>query len=251
MTAAGTVLITGAARRLGAAMARALAADGWQVIISYNRSAAEAEALVAEIEAAGGRCHAVAADLADRATVARLIPDCVTRFGRIDCLINNASSFRAEDIGTMSFDSYDFHMRPNLEAPLFLAQGFVRALGDAPGVIINMLDQKIANLNPDFLSYTVAKAGLAAATRMLAMAFGGRIRVCGIGPGVTLISGKQTPQGFERAWRSPPLGRSSTPDEMVAAVRFILATPSLNGQVLFLDGGESLRGRARDVAFEV
>jgi NAD(P)-dependent dehydrogenase (short-subunit alcohol dehydrogenase family) len=244
-----SVLITGAARRIGASMARALAADGWLVIAHYHRSSADAEALAAEIGAGGGRCVSVQADLADRDAVAALIPLCVARWGAPDALINNASSFAYDTIETVTQASWDAHMAPNLAAPVFLAQSFACALGEKPGCIINMLDHKLAALNPDFFSYTVAKAGLQAATRMMALAYGGRIRVCGIAPGITLISGKQTPAGFARAWSAAPLRRSSTPEELAEAARFILATGSLNGQVLVLDGGDSLLRRRRDIAF--
>jgi NAD(P)-dependent dehydrogenase (short-subunit alcohol dehydrogenase family) len=244
-----TVLITGGARRIGAAMATALAADGWLVIAHYHRSAADAESLAATINAAGGQCVTVQADLSDPADVAGLIPRCVAQWGAPDALINNASSFTYDTIESMTQASWDAHMAPNLAAPVFLAQAFAHALGEKSGCIVNMLDHKLTALNPDFFSYTVAKAGLEAATRMLALAFGGRIRACGIAPGITLISGKQTPAGFTRAWSATPLGRSSTPDDLAEAARFILATGSLNGQVLVLDGGDSLLQRKRDVAF--
>jgi len=244
-----TVLITGAARRIGAAMATALAADGWLVIAHYHRSAADAESLAGKITAAGGQCVTVQADLSDPAAVAGLIPACVAQWGAPEALINNASSFVYDTIQTVTPAGWHAHMAPNLAAPVFLAQAFARALGEKSGCIINMLDHKLAALNPDFFSYTVAKAGLEAATRMLALAFGGRIRACGIAPGITLISGKQTEAGFARAWSAPPLGRSSTPEELAEAARFILATGSLNGQVLVLDGGDSLLKRRRDIAF--
>jgi len=244
-----SVLITGAARRIGAAMATALAADGWLVIAHYHRSAADAESLARRISAAGGQCVTVQADLSDPAAVGGLIPACVARWGAPAALINNASSFAYDTIQTCTRASWDTHMAPNLAAPVFLAQAFAQALGEKSGCIINMLDHKLAALNPDFFSYTVAKAGLEAATRMLALAFGGRIRACGIAPGITLISGKQTEAGFTRAWSAPPLGRSSTPEELAEAARFILATGSLNGQVLVLDGGDSLLQRKRDIAY--
>ena len=250
-----SVLITGAARRVGATMARVLAAEGWRAIVHYNQSAGAADGLAEEIRQHGGVCETIQADLSDRRAVAGLIPEVTGRWGRLDALINNASSFRYDSIETMDEASWDFHVGPNLVSPLFLAQAFARARQDDKsggdgGCVINMLDHKLAALNPDFFSYTVAKAGLRAATRMLAMAFKGRIRVNGIAPGITLLSGMQTEAGFARAWSAPPLGRSSTPLDLATAARFILSTGSLNGQMLVLDGGESLVGRRRDIVFD-
>lgn len=245
------VLITGGARRIGAALARALAHDGWHVMVHHNRSAGEAAALAADIRQFGGQCDTIAADLSDRGALARLIPDCAARFGPIDALINNASSFRYDTLDSMDFAGWDFHLAPNLVAPLFLAQAFARARGDAAGSIINMLDHKVTAPNPDFFSYTVAKLAMAAATPLLAQALAGtRIRVNGIAPGITLPSGNQTEAGFARAWSAPPLGRSSTPAELAEACRYILETPSLNGQILVLDGGDSLLKRQRDIEFD-
>ncbi len=244
-----TVLITGAAKRIGAAIAHRLAADGWRVVAHYHRSQADGEALAEAIRREGGWCETIAADLSDRNAIATLLPACMERWGAPDALVNNASSFRYDSITTLDAASWDLHLRPNLEAPVFLAQAFAQALGGRRGCIVNMLDHKLSALNPDFFSYTVAKAGLLAATRMMAMAFDGRIRACGIAPGITLISGKQTEAGFARAWNAPPLGRSSTPEELAEAALFILSTGSLNGQLLVLDGGDSLLQRRRDVAF--
>ena len=245
------VLITGAARRIGAAMAHALAADGWHVIAHYHSSGDEARALAEDILNAGGACDIVQADLGDRASVAGLVGECVGRFGAMDGLINNASAFRYDSLETMDYASWDVHAGPNLEAPVFLAQAFARQCS-GPGCVINVLDHKVTALNPDFFSYTMAKIGLAGATRLLAQAlWGAGIRVNGVAPGITLLSGKQTQAGFERAWAAPPLGRSSTPAELASAVRYIFETASLNGQIIVLDGGESLVGRQRDVAFEV
>ena len=245
-TPPGTVLVTGAARRLGAHIARGLAADGWRVVLHCHQSVAEAEALAVEIGAVG----VVPADLGQRAAIEGLIGR-ASAWGPLDALINNASVFEKDDIADLTWESFDAHIVPNLAAPMFLSRDFARAFGERTGGnIVNLLDQKIGNLNPDFLSYTVSKVALAGVTRLLAMAFGARIRVNGVAPGLTMISTRQTPAGFDRAQRSMPLGRGSTPSEIAAAVRFLLATPSITGQVLTLDGGESLFGRARDVSLD-
>ena len=251
-----TALVTGGGKRIGAAIARMLAGDGWRVIVHYNRSAVEAEALAQEITAAGGVCMSMQADLSRQDEIEGLIGRCVSAHGRLDCLVNNASSFFHDDIRTVSWDSLHNSLTPNLIAPVLLCRDFAAQFDRAQavcaeiGCIINLLDQKIDNLNPDFLSYTLSKIALSGLTQMLAMALAPRIRVCGIAPGLTMISGKQSEASFERAWRAAPLGRSSTPDEIAACVRFILSMPSMTGETIFIDGGESLRGRPRDVAFD-
>jgi NAD(P)-dependent dehydrogenase (short-subunit alcohol dehydrogenase family) len=246
-----TVLITGAARRVGAAIARVMAADGWNVIVHYNRSGAEADRLADDIRREGGICDTLQADMAQREDVEGLMSRCMALHGSVDCLINNASVFYYDDIASVTWESLHDHLASNLVAPVFLCRDFARFhTGKGDGCIINILDQKIANLNPDFLSYTIGKIGLAGLTTTLAMALAGRIRVCGIAPGLALISGNQTQVSFEKAWQAPPLHRSTTPDEIASCVQYILASPSMTGNTIFLDGGESVAGRARDVAFD-
>ena len=246
-----TALITGAAQRVGAAIARRLAADGSNVIVHYHRSKPEAERLAGTFGRRGGSAIWFRADLASRSDVEALIDKCVALHGPIDCLINNASTFQYDDIASVTWESLHDHLASNLVAPVVLCRDFVRQFDGRPdGCIINILDQKIANLNPDFLSYTIAKVGLAGLTTTLAMALAGRIRVCGIAPGIALISGKQNAAAFEKAWRAPLLGRSTTPEEIATCVAYILASPSMTGNTIFLDGGESLAGRARDVALD-
>lgn len=240
-------LVTGSARRIGATIVRALAADGWNVVIHYNRAAEDAAALAAEIGPAAGLLQA---DLSRQEEVEGLIGRCIAAHGPLDCLVNNASRFRNDCIADVTWDSLHAHLAPNLAAPLLLSRDFAQAFAGDGGCIVNLLDQKVANLNPDFLSYTLSKVALAGLTEILAMALAPRIRVNGVAPGLTLISGKQTPESFTRAWQATPLRRSSTPEEIAAAVRFILVSPSLTGQTIILDGGESLQGRARDVAFD-
>lgn len=246
-----TALITGAARRIGAAIARDLAGKGWRVVAHYHRSEADALALASDIARAGGSCEVLQADLGARAEIETLVARARDKVGPIDCLVNNAAVFRYDTLASLEWSNWDAHMTANLAAPAFLSRDFARQVPESGGVIINLLDQKVDNLNPDFLSYTVSKVGLRGLTEILALALAPRVRVCAIAPGITLISGKQTQQSFEKAFKATPLGRSSTPADIVAAVGFILSTPSLTGQVLTLDGGESLAGRPRDVAFEV
>lgn len=234
-------LVTGAAKRIGRAVALGLAADGWSVAVHYNGSERAAAEVVQEIEAGGGRAVALRANLAREAEVAELVPRACAALGPLGCLINNASVFEQDTAATTTRDSWDRHIEPNLRAPLVLAQGFARALPEAAGgVVINMLDERVWNLTPYFLSYTVSKAGLWTLTRTLALALAPRIRVNGIGPGPTLPSARQSPAQFERQCAMMPLGRGTTPDEICAAVRFILAAKAMTGQMIALDGGQHL-----------
>ncbi|MBL6954447.1 MAG: SDR family oxidoreductase [Alphaproteobacteria bacterium] len=255
-----SALITGGAIRVGAAMAQALAADGWHVAIHYHGSGAEAEALLAQIQAHGGHGHLVRADLRDPDAVAGLIAAAGRDAPPLCCLINNASLFENDAALNMTQKSWDDHQAVNLRAPVFLARDFARNLAardleaqgledGAVGVVINLLDNKMFALNPDFFSYTIAKYGLLGATKVLAMELAPRVRVCGIAPGITLPSTNQSAQGFRTAHALNPLGQGSTLEQLVAALRFILAAPALTGEVITIDGGQSLLGLPRDVAF--
>jgi NAD(P)-dependent dehydrogenase (short-subunit alcohol dehydrogenase family) len=237
-----TVLVTGGAKRLGAAMARALAAAGYGVVIHANNSADEAKSLAAELKG-----HVVIGDLADPETPARLIAEAVEQAGTLHGLINNASRFEYDKAGTISATNIAVHMAPNLTAPVLLTQAFAAQSGLETGVVINILDQKLVNLNPDFFSYTLTKAALAAATEMFAMALAPKIRVCGIAPGLTMIAPKQTEEKFQAAWRANPLQRGAAPEDIAAAALFILNTPSITGTTIYVDGGEHLTRRVRDV----
>lgn len=245
--APGAVLITGAARRIGRAIALDLARGGWTVGVHYGRSTDAARAVVAEIEAMGGRAAAFAADLAREAEVETLVPRCVEALGPLHCLINNASVFENDRLATATRALWDLHLDVNLRAPVVLSRGFVTQLpAGAPGNIINLLDQRVWNLGPGFLSYTVSKSGLWAITRTLAMALAPEVRVNGIGPGPTLPSRHQTDDEFAEHCARMPLGHGTTVEEICAAVRFILAAPAMTGQMIALDGGEHLtRGLRR------
>jgi len=234
-------LVTGGARRIGRALVLALADAGHAVAIHHHRSSAAADALAAEIIKAGGKAIAVAADLADEAAVKRLLPEAMAALGPIGVLVNNASIFENDTVATASRDGWDSHMAINLRAPFVLTQQFAALLpADAGGAVINLLDERVWNLTPYFVSYTVTKDALWTLTRTMALALAPRIRVNGIGPGPTLPSPRQSADQFLARCRSLPLRRGTSPGEIAAALRFILAAPAMTGQMIALDGGEHL-----------
>jgi NAD(P)-dependent dehydrogenase (short-subunit alcohol dehydrogenase family) len=234
-------LVTGGARRIGRALVLALAEGGFAVAIHHHRSHKEAEALAAEIVQAGGKAVALMADLADEGAVAELLPRAAAVLGPIGCLVNNASIFENDTVTTTSRDSWDRHLAINLRAPFVLMQNFARHLpAEAGGLIVNLLDERVWNLTPFFVSYTLSKAGLWTLTRTMALALAPRIRVNGIGPGPTMPSPRQTSRQFLDRCRKMPLRRGTSPDEIAAALRFILAAPAMTGQMIALDGGEHL-----------
>lgn len=235
------VLITGAARRVGRALAESLARDGWTVAVHYHGSAQAADEVLTAINNAGGKAVAFDADLSDAQSVERLVPSVISKIGPLGCLINNASIFERDDIETATLESWDNHIAINLRAPFFLSQAFAKQLpADDTGVIINLIDERVWHLTPHFASYTVSKAGLWTLTQTLAMALAPRIRVNAIGPGPTLPSPRQTQAQFDELSRSMPLGHGTTPEEICEAARFILAAPALTGQMIALDGGQHL-----------
>lgn len=246
------VLITGAARRVGAALARGLAAEGWVIALHHRRGADEAKAVVSEIIGAGGQAEAFFADLSDATSRSGLIDAVVKRFGRVDALINNASLFEYDALDSLDEARWDAHLAANLTAPVFLIRDFARAVEAqaSEGAVINVLDHKLVAANPDFLSYTAGKAGLGALTASLALGLAPRIRLNAVSPGLILRSGDQTEEEYQKAWSDTPLGRGTSLDDMLSTVRFLLNTSGVTGQVITVDGGEHLRPRGRDVAFD-
>lgn len=244
-------LVTGAGMRIGRALAMALAADGYFVFVHHNHSADEARETVAAILAAGGKAKTVRADLASARQAEALIGKCQAPGVRLTVLVNNASLFKLDRAPTATAADFDLHMAINLRAPLLLSQALARQLaaGDK-GLIVNVLDQKLYNLNPDFLSYTLSKVGLQGLTTLLAQSFAPRLRVAGIAPGLTLRSGSQTDARFAEQHAANPLEVGVTTDDLVRALRFIMATPSFTGDTLIVDSGEHLTGRPRDIAFD-
>ena len=235
------MLITGSAVRIGRTIAEAMAADGWAIAVHHQNSGEEAEDLVATVNAAGGRAVALHADLSNETQTGDLLPRATEALGPIGCLINNASTFEYDDLAGVTRSSWDFHMEVNLRAPFVLSQAFAAALpaGDA-GAIINVIDQRVWNLTPHFVSYTLSKAGLWTLTQTLALALAPHIRVNAIGPGPVLPSVRQTRKEFEAQCRRTPLGHGASAAEIADAVRFILAAPALTGQMLALDGGQHM-----------
>jgi NAD(P)-dependent dehydrogenase (short-subunit alcohol dehydrogenase family) len=234
-------LVTGGARRIGRALALGLAEAGYAVAVHHHSSHAAAEALVAKIGRGGGKAVALAADLSDEPAAKKLLPDATAALGPIGVLVNNASIFENDTVITATRDSWDAHLAVNLRAPFVLMQDFAARLpGDCGGVVINLLDERVWNLTPYFVSYTVSKMGLWTLTRTMALALAPRIRVNAIGPGPTLPNARQTPAQFLDRCNKMPLRRGTSPGEIAAAMRFILAAPAMTGQMIALDGGEHL-----------
>lgn len=235
-----TALVTGAAKRLGANFARALARDGFRVAVHYNGSEGEARALAKDIDGV-----ALQADLAIEADVVRLASRARDALGPLGVVVNNASRFERDEALDATRESWDAHLEANLRAPFVLIQDLARHLPEgAEGVAINLLDQRVWNLTPHFTSYTLSKAGLWTLTQTLALALAPRVRVAAIGPGPTLPSPRQSQAQFDRQVASVPLRRGAALEEMAAALRFILSTPSFTGQMLALDGGQHLNWAA-------
>lgn len=235
-------LVTGAAQRIGRAIALALAQAGFDVAVHYHTGRDGAEITCDGVVGLGRRAIPLRADLADEAQTAKLLQEAMAALGPIGVLVNNASPFERDEWHNATRASWDAHIEPGLRAPFVLMQHFARALPDAAeGVVINMLDQRIWSLTPHFVSYTVAKAGLWALTQSMALALAPRIRVNGIGPGPALPNTRQTPEQFARQCASTPLRRGTSPDEIARAILAILALPAMTGQMLALDGGQHMQ----------
>jgi NAD(P)-dependent dehydrogenase (short-subunit alcohol dehydrogenase family) len=251
MSSRPVVLVTGAARRVGRAVVLNLAANGFDVAVHFRRSRDEADATAAEARAAGADAASFAADLADETACRALVPAVVARFKRLDAVVNNASVFEYDAPASFGHATMDKHWRANVAPAVILAQALHDHLKGCAevGCVVNLIDQKLWNPNPDYFSYTLSKAALEAATVMLAQALAPQVRVCGVAPGVTLTSGPMTQSEFARAHALTPLQRSSTPDDIARAVRFLIESPAITGTTVLVDGGQHLQAQARDVLF--
>ena len=251
--AIGVALVTGAARRIGREIAIALARQGWDIAVHYASSRADAYVTVGEIEGLGRRALPVNRDIAIESGVRSMLAEIEGELGPVRCIVNNASRFEYDDAATFKVDTLLDLVRVNAAAPILLAQALHASVskqqGDGGGVVVNLLDQKLANPNPDFLSYTLSKAALAEATVLLAQALAPRIRVVGIAPGITLPAPGQSEQGFAAAQAAMPLGRGATPTDIAEAVVYAVRARAVTGTVLTVDGGQHLLPSARDVMF--
>ena len=243
-----TAIVTGGARRIGAAIVRALAADGWHVVIHCHTSLREAEALAAAV----GNATVITADLADP-DVGAMIVDAARGAPPLGLLVNSASRFAYDRIDNFDVAGFDAHMAINVRAPALITRAFAATIPDVsePALVVNLLDAKLSALNPDYLTYTLSKIALDGLTELTARAYAPRLRCAAIAPAVTLVSGPQSRENFEAVHGMNPLGRGVAVDEIVAALRFIIATPTFNAQTLTLDGGQRLLGLPRDVAYMV
>ncbi len=235
-------IVTGGAKRIGAAIVRGLAADGWRVLIHCNRSLGEAAALAAEL-----RGEVVQADLADTSCAETIL---AAAAGRARLLVNNASRFAYDRLDDFTPEDWSAHLDINLRAPTLLIRAFAAHLPeDANGLVINLLDAKLASLNPDYFSYTVSKIALAGVTDLAARALAPRIRVNAVAPSITMVSGPQSRENFAEVHAANPLHRGVDADDIVRAVRFIAASPTLTGQTITVDAGTRFLGLPRDIAY--
>jgi len=242
-------LVTGAARRIGREIALALADDGYDLALTIRAHGADqdGEQLARDVEQRGVKVTVLSLDLGDAAQVEKIIPAARAALGPLDVLVNNASVFEADDATDMTDATWAAHMDVNLRAPAFLARAFQAQLPATSGNIINIIDQRVWRPNPLFFSYTISKMALWDMTRVMAQAFAPQIRVNAIGPGPTLASVHQTAAEFGHEAAATPLQRGTSPQEICAAVRFILASPAMTGQMIALDGGQHLAWQTPDV----
>jgi NAD(P)-dependent dehydrogenase (short-subunit alcohol dehydrogenase family) len=234
-------LVTGGARRIGRSIVEDLARNGWAVAIHYRASREEAEQTAGAIRAAGGVAAIVQGDLGNAADVRRIVPDAAEALGPLTLLVNNASIFEADRLGSLNHAQWQRQFAVNLCAPVMLAEAFAAQLpGDAEGNIVNLLDQRVFRPTPDHFSYQLTKSALLTATEIMAKALAPRIRVNGIAPGPVLQSAQSTPEKFAAFVAALPLERQPDLADFGRTVRYFLENRSITGQVIALDGGQRL-----------
>jgi NAD(P)-dependent dehydrogenase (short-subunit alcohol dehydrogenase family) len=245
------VLVTGAAKRLGREIALALASDGWQVAVHYRASEQEAMQTVLDCEKLSVVSAKFACDLSNQSEVSQLVPSVVQHFGQVDAVVNSASMFELDDISDFNYQKFGLHMLANVAAPVVLAHALYEHVKSRQslGVVLNLLDQKLWNINPDFLSYSLSKAALQMSTAMLAQKMAPTVRLCAIAPGLTFPSYLQNEDDFARTARYSLTGDISQPQDIAKAAVFMLNTPSISGATLLVDAGQHLAPMGRDVSF--
>ncbi|WP_208348036.1 SDR family oxidoreductase [Pseudaestuariivita rosea] len=251
-------LVTGAGKRLGREMAVYLAGRGYDVAVHYAASRSDAETAVEHIRSMGRKAVALGADLLDDAQTEKLVEQAVSHLGGpLTCLVNNASIFEYDTIETATRESWDRHMQSNLRAPFILTQEFQRQVPEpgkddmgepvAAGLVVNMIDQRVRKLTPEFMTYTIAKMGLWAFTQTAAQALAPRVRVNAIGPGPTLQGGRQSAEHFARQRAATVLNRGANVSDITAALGYFVDAPAVTGQLICVDGGQHLAWQTPDV----
>ena len=237
----GVAIVTGGSKRIGKSIVKKLSFLGWKVIIHYNSNKNDALSLQKEIQKKGGAASIIKANLNSSKATEELISKSEKKFGKLTLLVNNASIFENDSVHSLTIDTWDIHNNVNTRAPLLLSQSFAKLLPKKePGVIINIIDQRVFSPRPDFISYSSSKNSLFWLTKVLAQALSPKIRVCAIGPGPTLKGARQTDNDFKNQSQSVPLGNGSSPEDISQAIEFILNASSFTGQMITLDGGEHL-----------
>ena len=244
-----TALVTGAAKRLGRAIAIDLAAAGWNLALHYNTSEADARETAEAVSRAGRRVALLTADLACEAATPALVARATAELGPLTALVNSASLFENDDWQSASRASWDAHMEVNLRAPFVLSQAFAAALPEGMGgAIVNLVDQRVLKPTPQFMTYSLSKAGLHWLTVTLAQGLAPRIRVNAVGPGPTMRNERQSEADFARQREATVLGCGAEPDDVCAAVRYLLDAPAVTGQMIAVDGGQHLVWQTPDVS---
>jgi NAD(P)-dependent dehydrogenase (short-subunit alcohol dehydrogenase family) len=247
----GGALVTGAGRRVGRALALALASAGLDVAVHHRGSADDADEVVSQVRAMGRKAFALAADLTQPQETADLVARAALGIGPLRLLVNNASLFEADRFGALDLALWDRHFETNLRAPIVLAQAFAAqvptVLEDGEAMILNILDQRVLHPNPQFFSYTLSKSALFTATRTMAQALAPRIRVNAVGPGPTLASIHQDASTFAAEAKATPLARPVAPQDICAAALYLLGARSVTGQMLAVDAGQHLAWRTPDI----
>jgi NAD(P)-dependent dehydrogenase (short-subunit alcohol dehydrogenase family) len=245
----GTVLVTGGAKRLGRALVLDLARHGWNIALHYHSSEKEARATCADAQTSGVKVALLKADLGHEPDVAGLVEAAVKELGPLTALVNSASLFENDDWYSVSRESWDRHMETNLRAPFVLSQAFARQVPrDGKGAIVNIIDQRVLKPTPQFLSYSLSKAGLKWLTTTMAQALAPRVRVNAVGPGPTIINARQSQADFARQREATVLGRGAEPQDVCDAVRYLLEASAVTGQMIAVDGGQHLIWQTPDVA---